>query len=60
MDYLLGLILMKKKDFVGAAAHWRTYVTLVPNSPEVAEVQAQIADAERLSRASLGQDTQAR
>ncbi len=56
LDYLLGLVLMQKKDFTVAAEHFRSYLAHLPNPSEAASVQAQLADAERLSKATLGQN----
>lgn len=56
-DYLLAMILMQKKDFTGAAEHFRIYLTHLASPSEAASVQAQLADAERLSRATVGQSS---
>lgn len=54
-DYLLAMILMQKKDFTGAAEHFRNYLAHLASPSEAASVQAQLADAERLSKATVGQ-----
>lgn len=59
-DYLLALILMQKKDFSGAAEHFRNYLAHIANPADAAAVQAQLADAERLSRATLGENASQR
>lgn len=53
-DYLLAMILMQKKDFTGAAEHFRTYLAHLVSPTEAASVQAQLADAERLSKTAIG------
>ncbi len=54
-DYLLAMILMQKKDFTGAAEHFRIYLTHLASPSEAASVQAQLADAERLSKTTGAQ-----
>ena len=49
MEYLLGVILAQKHDYQGAAEHMRNYVRLAPKSSDVAQVNAQIAQMDRLS-----------
>lgn len=58
LDYLLAVLLMKKRDFSGAAEHFRAYLAHPANPTEAQQVQAQLADAERLSKSPLGQQTQ--
>lgn len=41
-DQLLGLILMKKRDYAGAAEALRNYVQLAPNANDLGQVKAQI------------------
>jgi Flp pilus assembly protein TadD len=40
---LLGLILVQKKDFAGAAEHLRAYVEMAPNAPDAADIRKQLA-----------------
>lgn len=49
MEYLLGVILAQKHDYQGAAEHMRNYVRLAPKSSDVAQVNSQIAQMDRLS-----------
>jgi Flp pilus assembly protein TadD len=44
---LLGLILMKKQDYPGAAEALRNYVRLAPNANDLAQVKAQLDEIER-------------
>ena len=46
--YLLGLVLAEKQDYAGAAAELTTYVKLVPNAPDLAQVQDQLAQLQKL------------
>jgi tetratricopeptide (TPR) repeat protein len=50
-DYLLGLVLIEKKDYTGAAAELRTYLVLDPKAPEAAQVKDQLAQIEKLAPA---------
>jgi tetratricopeptide (TPR) repeat protein len=47
-DYLLGLVLLEKKDYTGAAAEFTTYLKLAPNAPELAQVKDQLTQVEKL------------
>lgn len=58
LDYLLAMVLMQKREFSAAAEHFRSYLAHLPNPGESASVQAQLANAERLSRTTLGQNAQ--
>lgn len=49
LEYLLGVILAQKHDYQGATEHMRNYVRLAPQSADVARVNAQIANIEKLS-----------
>src|SRR5262249_4143635 len=49
MEYLLGMILMQKRDYQGAAAHIRTYLKLEPNATDAQKAQEQIAELDKLS-----------
>ena len=49
LEYLLGVILAQKHNYQGAAEHMRNYVRLAPQSTDVARVNAQIANIEKLS-----------
>jgi tetratricopeptide (TPR) repeat protein len=55
MEYLMGMILMQKKDYQGAAAHIRAYLQLAPNAAEAEAAQKQIAELERLSSGTSAQ-----
>jgi tetratricopeptide (TPR) repeat protein len=54
-DYLLGMVLMQKKDFAGAVEHFRSYLAHLATPSEAASVQAELATAERLSQAQVTQ-----
>jgi tetratricopeptide (TPR) repeat protein len=52
-DRLLGLILASKQDFSGAIAELNAYITLVPpDSPNVAQVKAQLAEIQKMAGAA--------
>ena len=44
--YILGLILMAKKDFPEAAASLKEYIAASPNAPDIETVRKQLADLE--------------
>jgi len=51
VEYLLGMILIRKHEYQDAAQHMRQYLRLATNSAEVDEAQKQLAEIARLSEA---------
>ena len=49
---LLGVILLTKQEFAGAADELRTYIKLLPTAPDVEHVKQQLAQAESMQAAS--------
>ena len=47
-NYLLGLILMEKREYAGAASELAEYISLAPNAPDLAQARDQLKEAERL------------
>jgi Tfp pilus assembly protein PilF len=45
--YLLGLVLVEKQDYAGAAAELTTYMKLSPNAPDLAQVKDQLGQIEK-------------
>jgi tetratricopeptide (TPR) repeat protein len=45
-EYVMGMILVKKRDYAGAAAHISAYVRLAPEAPDVEIAKKQIAELE--------------
>jgi tetratricopeptide (TPR) repeat protein len=52
LEYLLGLILLKKSNSEEAAQHLRIFLSLATNPGDIAEGQKQLDQAVRLSRAA--------
>jgi tetratricopeptide (TPR) repeat protein len=50
--YLLGLVLVEKQDYPGAAAEFTTYLKLAPNAPDLAQVKDQLGQLEKLMGAA--------
>ncbi len=46
-QYLLGVILIEKKDYAGAAEQYRAYVKMAPNAPEIDSVKDQLGQMEK-------------
>lgn len=46
VEYLLGMVLAKKKDYSGAAAHIKNYIRLAPNATDLEAAQQQLAGLE--------------
>jgi tetratricopeptide (TPR) repeat protein len=49
LEYLLGMVLLKKPDYQGAAQHLRAFLSLTTQPAEVAEVQKKLDEIGRLS-----------
>jgi tetratricopeptide (TPR) repeat protein len=49
LEYLLGMVLLKKPDYQGAAQHLRAFLSLTTKPAEVAEAQKQLDAIARLS-----------
>jgi len=49
MEYILGIILMRKGDRAGAADHLKQYLALAPNGPDAADAQKQLQEVEKAS-----------
>jgi tetratricopeptide (TPR) repeat protein len=45
--YLLGLVLVEKQDYAGAAAELTAYMKLAPNAPDLAQVKDQLGQIEK-------------
>ena len=52
LEYALGMVLLKKPDYPGAAQHLRAFLRLTTKPVEVAEAQKQLDEISRLSPAS--------
>jgi len=49
LSYVLGLILMAKREFAESAECFRTYLKLAPDARDAAAVRAQVAEFEKLT-----------
>ena len=49
LEYLLGMLLMRKQDYAGASQHMRQYLSLVTQPAELDEARKQLAEIERHS-----------
>lgn len=49
---LLGLILVQKKDYAGAAEHLRAYIEMAPNAPDAADIRKQLEAYDKESLAA--------
>ena len=52
LEYLLGMVLLKKSDYSGAAEHLRAFLKLATTPAETAEAQKQLDEVARLSAAA--------
>lgn len=52
LEYLLGMVLLKKPDYVDAAQHLRAFLKLATTPAETAEAQKQLDEVARLSAAA--------
>lgn len=46
-EFLLGVMLANRRDYAGAARHFKAYLGYAPNAPDAAEVRRYISEAER-------------
>jgi tetratricopeptide (TPR) repeat protein len=56
IEYVLGLILVQKKDFQGALTHLRNYVRLSPNANDLDVAHKQIAALEKMTQPMTSQN----
>jgi tetratricopeptide (TPR) repeat protein len=49
LEYLLGMLLMRKQDYAGASQHMQLYLTLAKDPSELDEARKQLAEISRLS-----------
>ena len=49
IEYVLGMILAQKRDYVGALEHIRNYLTYSPHASDLETVNRQVAELERLA-----------
>jgi tetratricopeptide (TPR) repeat protein len=47
-DYLLGMVLIAKKNYADAAAELKTFMKATPNAPDLETVKEQLAELEKL------------
>jgi tetratricopeptide (TPR) repeat protein len=47
-DYLLGLVLIAKKNYADAATDFKTFMKVAPNAPELETVKQQLAELEKI------------
>jgi tetratricopeptide (TPR) repeat protein len=52
LDYLMAVLLAQKQDYAGAADHVRTYLRVVSNPPDAANVTKWLADLDKMAAAS--------
>ena len=52
LEYLLGMVLMERKDFAGASQHMQTFLHAVSDPREIAEAKKQLAQISRLAETS--------
>jgi len=50
VNHLLGLIMADRKDWAGAAQHFKEYLKLAPKAPDADAVRAQLAQIEKIQQ----------
>ena len=55
LEYMLGMLLMKKPDYPDAARHLQAFLSLSTQPAEVAEAQKQLAEIARLTNLSVSE-----
>jgi tetratricopeptide (TPR) repeat protein len=56
IEYVLGMILVQKKDYQGALTHLRNYVRASPNATDLEVAEKQIAELEKVSKPVTSQN----
>src|SRR5215471_3559656 len=56
LNYLLGLVLVQRKDYRGAAERFKTYLKLDPEPEDVATVRSQLAAIEKVTASAAAKD----
>ena len=49
LEYLLGMLLLRKRDYSGASQHMQQYLSLATQPAEMEEAHKQLAEIARLS-----------
>jgi tetratricopeptide (TPR) repeat protein len=57
-SHLLGMLLAMKKDYPGAAERMKAYLKYAPNAEDAPKVRTQLAEIEKVTAATAGQDHQ--
>jgi tetratricopeptide (TPR) repeat protein len=55
MEYLLGLVFARKRDYPAAAMHISEYLRLCPNAPDSAVARQQLDEFQKLAESAAGQ-----
>ena len=58
VSHILGLILALKKDYAGAAEHFKAYLQYAPDAKDAPKVRAQLAELEKITAASAASKNQ--
>ena len=58
VSHILGLLLAIKKDYAGAAEHFKAYLKYAPTAKDAAKVRAQLAEVEKITAASAASKDQ--
>jgi len=52
VSHILGMLLAMKKDYTGAAEHFKAYLKFAPTAEDAPKVRTQLAEVEKISAAS--------
>ena len=58
VSHILGMLLAMKKDYAGAADHFKTYLKFAPEATDAAKVRSQLAEVEKITAASAAASKQ--
>ena len=58
VSHILGMLLAMKKDYAGAAEHFKAYLKFAPTAEDAPKVRSQLAEVEKISAASAASKEQ--
>jgi len=58
VSHILGMLLAMRKDYTGAAEHFKAYLQFAPTATDAAKVKSQLAEVEKITAARAGSSKQ--
>jgi tetratricopeptide (TPR) repeat protein len=58
VSHILGMLMALRKDYAGAAEHFKTYLKFAPTAEDAPKVRSQLAEVEKITAARAGSKEQ--